>query len=107
MEHLHTEGGDRARVTPESIQSAAIRFNGGTYTGINHAYAIRQLEKEHPDWQSVNKEPVQEGFLTSAGRFVDRDEAGEIAERASQLDHLDGEERAGATSNLDSYHLPH
>jgi hypothetical protein len=107
MERIQMEGENRARRTPESIKSAAIMFNGGMYTGINHAFAIRQLEKKYPDWQNVNTEPVQEGFLTSAGRFVDRDEAGEIAEKARQLDHLDGEEKTNAASNLDSYHLPH
>ena len=102
---MQNEG--EARRAPESILSAAIRFNDMMYAGTNHATAIRELEKDHPDWYKMSKEPVQEGFLTSAGRFVDRNEAGEIAERAEQLNHLDVEEKTDATSNLDSSHLPH
>lgn len=68
--------------------------------------AIRELERVHPNWQMSDK-PVEEGFLTNTGRFVDREKAGEIAERAEQLSHLDEEERGRAARDLDSYDLRH
>ena len=93
----------------ESIKSAAILFNNDEiYAGVNHAIAIRELEKVHPDWHKMPKYPTQEGFLTSTGRFVDRLEATEIAESADQLNHLDSEQKTDAGSGgLDSYHLRH
>lgn len=90
--------------SPESIKAAAIMWDGALYTGVNHMLALRQLEKEHPDWRG--KESVQ-GFLTSDDRFVTRQEAGEIAEKAEQLKHLSGAEQTDATSRLDSDHLWH
>jgi len=46
-------------------------------------------------------EPEQ-GFVTSADRFVDRKEAGNIASIAKQLDELDLEQREEARDILDS-----
>jgi hypothetical protein len=87
MEHLHNEstkdGINEAK--PVSIISAAIKFNGETYTGINHAFAIRKLESEVPNWRQKSKEAVLEGFMTSSGAFVDRDEALRISENADQI----------------------
>ena len=96
-----------ARRIPESIASAAIIFDNEMYTGINHAIAIRNLEKIHPNWRKMNIDFPREGFLTNTKRFVDRDEAGDIADMAEQLSHLSGEERSDAVSNLDSYNLRH
>lgn len=108
MEQLQHSGGEGIKVNiPESIKSAAIIFNGVTYTGVNHATAIRELEKVQPDWFAMRLGPVQEGFLTSDGRFVESHEAGDIAEKAFQLTHLDSETKKDAKSNLDSYHLRH
>ena len=103
LEHIHNESaGDRI---PESIKSAAIMFGNDMYTGTNHAIAIRELAKVHPDWRE--HEYPKEGFLTNRKRFVDRDEAGKIADRAEQLNHLDADVRKDASSNLDSYNLLH
>ena len=88
----------------EKIVAAAIRFNGEIVTGVNHALATRQLEKMHPDWQKMSTEPVEEGFLTSSGRFVDRREAAEIAERAAQTNEAGIDSRMNP-EELDSSEL--
>ncbi len=109
MEQLQHSRGEGIKVNiPESIKSAAILFsNDEMYTGVNHAIAVRELEKVHPNWRKMSKSPPQEGFLTSTGRFVDRLEAGNIAEKAYQLTHLDSNTKRDAESNLDSYHMRH
>ena len=108
MEQLqHSESAGINSNIQESIKSAAIIFNGEKYTGINHAMAIRELEKVQPDWRKTNNEPVQEGFVTSIDRFVSRQEAAEIAERAEQLNHLDTYQKIDSASGLDSSHLRH
>lgn len=89
---------------PESIASAAILFKGETFTGVNHGIAVQALEKAHPDWHTMGEKPIQ-GFLTSTRRFVDREEAGEIAMKAEQLSHLDRPDEAA--SHLHSEHLLH
>lgn len=91
------------RQLPESIRSAAIVYNGETFTGVNHANAIRELEKKHPSWHEQGG--IIDGFTTSSGRFVSREEAGKIARAATQLAHLDLEEIPDAEKKLDSYHL--
>lgn len=108
MEQLqHAEmGGTKGRI-PESIKSAAIIFNGVTYTGVNHATAIRELEKVQPNWHRTSQESVQEGFVTSSDRFVSREEASDIAYRADQLSHLNVDERPDLALGLDSSHLRH
>lgn len=108
MEQIQPASGERpANRIPESIASAAIIFDNKMYTGINHASAIRNLEKIHPNWRKTTETYPIEGFLTNTKRFVDRNEAGEIADKAEQLSHLSGEERSDAASNLDSYNLRH
>lgn len=88
---------------PESIRSAAILWNGEVYTAATHGMALLDLKKSHPDYRAVT-----EGFMTSMGRFVSREEAKEIAERAEQLNHLDEHQRRDADElGLDSSHLRH
>jgi len=93
--------GNSEPIVLEKIASAAIKFNGEIITGINHALAIMKMEKIHPDWQKMSTEPVEEGFLTSSGRFVDRREAAEIAERAEQTDEA-GIDSRSSPEELDS-----
>ena len=93
---------------PERITSAAIKFNGEIVRGLSHGLAVLELEKIHPNWKTISHDPVEEGFLTSSGRFVDRKEAAEIADRAEQTseesvagrsipDELDSSELSGQT----------
>ena len=64
------------------IKLAAIKLEDGTiWTGKRHAYIIWEMlstgmkPKIHQD---------QQGFVTDAGEFVDREEAGRIAYKCGQ-----------------------
>jgi hypothetical protein len=52
--------------------------------------------KDHWDWE-LRIHPDDQGFLTSAGRFVGRKEALDIAERAGQIDPTN--RKSGSSSN--------
>jgi hypothetical protein len=84
----------------ERVVSGAIRYKGEIFTGQFHADAAVKIWELYPETQE-DMSDFEEGFMTSTGRFVDRKEAGEIAEKATQLSHLDLAERAYAIDNLD------
>lgn len=75
--------GQRPEITltqPEHIASAAYRLEDGTIlTGKSHPLIIM----EHGDAPLVG---ATDGFLTSKGRFVSREEASNVAVRAGQID---------------------
>ena len=69
--------------TLETIAQAAIRLlNGTILTGKNHNTIVR----ENFDPSNLDKFLGQkQGFLTSTGRFVTREEAADIAFNAGQI----------------------
>ena len=90
----------------ETIKAAAISINGRIFTGRSHAEAAMKafkitsgidliiFSKSIPEsswnlfYQWMRTPEVadrSEGFVTNKGRFVSREEAFEIAERAEQL----------------------
>ena len=74
---------------PERIVAAAVRFkDGSVYIGHSHydAYwekAHTDTGEEEPDVDSIYA-TGDEGFMTSSGRIVSREEALDIAKAASQ-----------------------
>lgn len=67
----------------ERLVSAAIVRDGQTHAGAKSHYEIRsRLGDEFPNTRNLDDE---EGFMTSAGRFVDREEAKIVAEEAGQI----------------------
>lgn len=93
------------RESVESIRSAALLYRGHVYTAVTHANALMKLEEQHPDWVSDQSETFSEGFLTSAGRFVSRGEAAEIAEQAGQIKRLPARGGAQPPRELDSHDI--
>ena len=78
----------------ETISTAALKYREKIFTGVNHLLALTEAQKEHP---GLEFSEVQNGFLTSQGRFVDRDEADLIAKLSGQIKrswrgHLHSEE---------------
>jgi hypothetical protein len=76
--------------TQDYIKSAATKVNDNIFSGINHAESTQAAASSkgmslddfidhHTDAQ------VQQGFLTSSGRFVDRNEALKIARKIDQI----------------------
>lgn len=66
---------------PERITSSAIRYEGKTYLGKNHAEAYESIGKD----QELPEEGIEEGYQTSTGRFVDRRAAFDIADKSKQI----------------------
>lgn len=60
------------------IKQAAILHNGILYKGKRHREIIEANKQ-------VNLKQGQEGFVTSSGMFVDREQAGKIAHAAGQI----------------------
>lgn len=96
---------ENAESAPETITLSAIRLGEDIFTGKNHIDAISEMEGEYPDWAEDQECKPEDGFITSTGRFVQRDEAGLIAKRAGQLDHLKREWKKDAEECLDSHRL--
>lgn len=70
------------RIESERIVEAAIRQDGEVYRGRSHSDVMKAMIKI----AGIIKCNGEQGFFTSAGRFVDRAEAAAIAIRAGQVD---------------------
>ncbi len=86
---------------PEKIDAAAIRLGEELFTGRNHTEAIMNMEESIPDWKTSNIR-LEDGFVTNTGRYVKRDEAGQIAKRAGQLSELRPDLQREAEDYLDA-----
>lgn len=67
----------------EFIAAAAVQYAGGRYEGIDHAQAWAKVYEKHKP--PLARDDYQVGFVTNSKKFVLRDEARKIAERAGQL----------------------
>jgi hypothetical protein len=95
----------------ERIKLAALKYRGKVYTGKTHFQALQAIEDANPDiadegigtWSWI--EDIEEGFTTSKGNFVDRDQALEIAKAAGQVKKtkkvgMPGEDKRGERGYL-------
>ncbi len=80
-------GGDKGNETEpiERITFAAIRYKGEIFTGPVHSAAWVLMTEKYP--KAVITDEREDGFMTSTGRFVKREEALDIADKAGQLEH--------------------
>lgn len=70
----------------ESIVAAAIMYDGTVYTGANHGVAWEKAEKAAGKEIGITDPKFKgDGFLTTKGRFVDRDVAMTLAKAADQV----------------------
>ena len=74
----------------EKIICAAIQIDstGKVYYGHRHNHCIEALNGElswNMNRQEISKVKKTQGFVTSLGRFVDRREGWDIAEKANQI----------------------
>lgn len=67
--------------SPEEVQESALRFKGEVFTGFLHVNALDKLELKYPNWKQLqnNGETIEDGFVTTEGRFITRDEADKLA----------------------------
>jgi hypothetical protein len=81
-------GGEMA--APDRIASPAIMSKEGkVFTGINHGDAWQNLEDAGHTVMPATNFAASQGFLTSKGRFVSREQAVDIAEAAKQINTKD------------------
>jgi len=67
----------------EKIASAALKYGGKIYEGLNHGFALNTILDETKGAATMHD--IQDGFTTSHGRFVSREEAYKIADKQKQL----------------------
>jgi hypothetical protein len=77
----------------ETVVAAAIRFKKKIYTGVTHAEAFEKLEEEHPNLSDdeIIRSMDSDGFITSRGRYIDRNDAMMVAAMAEQIKDVDEE----------------
>ncbi len=83
-EWMHRD--ERADRAPEKIEKAAILFQGRVYSVFppgRHHDVVKAIIEQNPSVTRVM--PNVQGFVTSNGRFVQRDEACVIATKADQI----------------------
>ncbi|MBP3708335.1 MAG: hypothetical protein J6J36_07065 [Clostridia bacterium] len=66
------------------ITKAAIRYKNKLYTGFDHTKCFYQITSEYVG--GVELAYIEQGFITSDGDFVSREEALDIAREAGQLE---------------------
>ncbi len=66
----------------EKVGRAALQYGDDIFEGINHGEALDKLMTKTKDF---DYKKVKDGFMTSNGRFVSREEAMEIADKMNQL----------------------
>lgn len=76
---------DKSR--PESVVAAAYRSGDEIFRGATHINAGRRAD-DAKAWDRSTK--LESGFITSSGRFVDRNEALRVARRSGQTGKLFG-----------------
>ena len=70
----------------EQIASPAVRVNGKVYTGANHGEASQIASRETGiSIDKIADDFEADGFQTSTGRYVDRQEAFKLANKEGQL----------------------
>lgn len=82
-------GGGGGVSVPETVKSAALRIpsTGEVFEGANHGHAFGDIMDKYPnlDMNNFGKLGIQDGFTTSKGRFISREEAMSLAIRRNQL----------------------
>jgi hypothetical protein len=80
------QGAISSATAPEAITGAAIKYRDKIYRGAIHSDAAENAAHETG---AASRDVIYEsrpGFITTTGRFVDRDEATKIAAKTGQLE---------------------
>lgn len=81
---LHTK---TPYLSGERISSAALKYNNEIFEAPNHGIALNDIMEKYPEESSFDKlmNTVKDGFTTTKGRFVSREEALDIAKKQNQI----------------------
>jgi len=69
---------------PETIKSAAMKYKGEIFENQNHGMAFNDIMDKYPTEMSWHD--IKDGFTTTHGRFISREEAFQLAAQKSQID---------------------
>jgi len=70
----------------EKVEKAALRYKDEVFTGIMHAMAFEDLQAKYPKLTHDDIGGViADGFTTSMGRFVSREEAFKMVHGVAQI----------------------
>jgi hypothetical protein len=75
-------GGGLSTSAAEKVKSAALQYKGQTYEGLNHGYALGDIMDKFGD---IAMKDIKDGFTTTHGRFVSREEAFDLAKGQGQI----------------------
>lgn len=78
---IQDNGGEIA----EMIKSPALHIEGKLYEAPNHGMALNNYLDSNPTRPTNGLDAMREGFTTTSGRFVDREEALAIAKKQDQI----------------------
>jgi len=83
-----------APIEPERVAVPAIEHKGQLYSGVIHPDAVENAAKKlGVTPEEIMADPsLVEGFVTTAGRFIGREEAAKMAEAHGQFEPIAGEE---------------
>lgn len=73
----------KAVTAAEKIRSAALQYKDKTYEGANHGFALGDIMDKFGD---VSMKDIKDGFTTTLGRFVSREEAFGLAKKQNQIE---------------------
>lgn len=74
---------------PEKVGKAALQYKDQIFEGQNHGMALNDIMEKYPDDEfRIGTKPgqIRDGFMTTKGRFVSREEAMTIARAQDQLE---------------------
>jgi len=83
LARYRSEAIGRGDAEGETIKAAALRLGGQVFTGRDHLVAYDKVNP-HGKLTQGQMDNLEDGFVTSTGRFVDRHEAARIAKAARQ-----------------------
>lgn len=75
--------GGGLKTEAETVGSAALMYKGERYEGANHGFALGDILDKYPH---ADMKSIDQGFTTSKGRFVSREEAFDIAKAQNQIE---------------------
>ena len=81
-----TQQAEVVKSSGEKISASAVQYSGELFTGTLHSDVYNAIREKYPQFDpELEWEKYKLGFVTTSGRFVNRDEALKIAERNDQL----------------------
>ncbi len=79
-ESIKPESENKKVETEEYVKSSALRYRDRVFTGATHLDASIEIKKAF-EGEAMNWDTVEEGFVTSTGRFINRQEGDNMMDK--------------------------